>query len=620
MAQRFAIDGNFTQSFVGGVSLNAEACPSNNPDEYASLFYDLDTGTVCYITASTDFCYEFFFNNEATELIGKGGAAVFQALPPIQSFQFVGDGEFVEFGNPPNLSAPKESLTDTKFLMFDSSSVNAGDLLNYLIQRPESGSIKLSTTTEAVQINYTAQSITGSTGNNKVILGNTNNNPDFASSSFTVFTQTSDIPFINGERVCVEILGSGGGGSSTTYQTGSSEILTQLTNLKIIDFDSNVSVISDPITGELTLQFGTPATPILSLLSIPTSTSDGTGNTTFNTNRFSGPDLDGTPHDSTFVIDQNYRMEFTYTTASSNTFKSASILADVNGVETEILSTTSYGEGSAQIFNISNASSTHLNYFHSGSHSFKGKVTVVLEDGSLFTTSSAATAATINKGNPSLPGYSISYNLLGGSAYISNNGSNTTDIIIELGATGSANYDGTYGAIDNGWTRTSISPSSAILGITTTSTTDFNNAVANYNSNNKGTDTGTGATTVVMTSDKNVSRIASLRYGALAAGTFSNNISPTEAELLDILNWTNSGGTVDFQNTNPNNDNFTVSWTGDKFIYIIMDDAFTLDEINIGVLNQIGSFTTGTTTNYRFYVTTDIQAQAASPFNITLST
>jgi hypothetical protein len=149
MAQRFAIDGNFTQSFVGGVSLNAQACPSNNPDEFASLFYDLDTGTVCYITASTDFCYEFFFNNEATDVIGKGGPPVRQALPPIQSFQFVGDGDPVEVGNPQNLSAPKGSLTDTKFLMFDSSSANAGDLLNYLIQRPESGSIKLSTPTEA---------------------------------------------------------------------------------------------------------------------------------------------------------------------------------------------------------------------------------------------------------------------------------------------------------------------------------------------------------------------------------------------------------------------------------------------------------------------------------------
>ncbi len=130
MAQRFAIDGNFTQSFVGGVSLNAEACPSNNPDDFASLFYDLDTGTVCYITASTDFCYEFFFNNVDTTVISKGNAGL-QALPPVQSFQFVGDPEISEVGTT-NLSAPKGSLTDTKFLMFDSSSANAGDSSNWV--------------------------------------------------------------------------------------------------------------------------------------------------------------------------------------------------------------------------------------------------------------------------------------------------------------------------------------------------------------------------------------------------------------------------------------------------------------------------------------------------------
>jgi len=51
-----------------------------------------------------------------------------------------------------------------------------------------------------------------------------------------------------------------------------------------------------------------------------------------------------------------------------------------------------------------------------------------------------------------------------------------------------------------------------------------------------------------------------------------------------------------------------------------MDDAYTLSELFIGTQNQIGAFTTGTTTDYRFYVTTSPQAQAASPFNITLYT
>ena len=57
MAQRFSIDGNFTQSFVGTVKLNASACGVSQ-DNLASLYYDLDNGSVCYKTSSQDFCYE----------------------------------------------------------------------------------------------------------------------------------------------------------------------------------------------------------------------------------------------------------------------------------------------------------------------------------------------------------------------------------------------------------------------------------------------------------------------------------------------------------------------------------------------------------------------------------
>ena len=51
-----------------------------------------------------------------------------------------------------------------------------------------------------------------------------------------------------------------------------------------------------------------------------------------------------------------------------------------------------------------------------------------------------------------------------------------------------------------------------------------------------------------------------------------------------------------------------------------MDDAYTLTEINIGILNQIGAFTTSTVGGYRYYVTTNIQSETASPFDITLVT
>ena len=219
MAQRFAIDGNFTQSFVGTINLNAHACPSNNTDDFASLFYDLDTGTVCYITASTDFCYEFIFDNENTISLNKFSTQT-QALPPAQSFQFVR----TPINAAPlddDVSDPTSNVTLAKFIMFDSASANAGELKNYLLQNTQSGSLKLSTTTQAVQINYTAQIVTGSK-ENKIILGNSNAVPSASNPQFTLLTSTADSPFSQGERVCVEILTSGGGGgTSTTYQTGS---------------------------------------------------------------------------------------------------------------------------------------------------------------------------------------------------------------------------------------------------------------------------------------------------------------------------------------------------------------------------------------------------------------
>ena len=148
------------------------------------------------------------------------------------------------------------------------------------------------------------------------------------------------------------------------------------------------------------------------------------------------------------------------------------------------------------------------------------------------------------------------------------------------------------------------------MNITTTSTTDFVDIVANYTSSNKGTN-ALGNSTAQRTVDKNITRIASLRYAALPASVFTNYISPTENELLDILKWTNNGGVINFltrTSTQVNGQTFNITWTGGKYHYIIMDNAISLSQINVDGFGSIGAFTTGTTTNYRFYVTTGIQA------------
>jgi len=595
MAQRFAIDGNFTQSFVGTVKLNASACGTSDLENYASLYYDLNNGSVCYTTSSQDFCYEFIFDSNTTTLVGKSGTGV-KAFAETGKFQFVGTsgGE----GPAGTISYPKTNLNNTLYLLFNSESANGVNLYNYLLQNSSSGSLTLSTTTQEVQFNYYTQT----TDDDQIVIGSNTFTASLDSSSLTVLTQTSTTPFTDGERVCISVSSQGGGGTATTYQTGSGAI-TSLNNLKIIDYDSNVYVTSDPITGQLILQFGSPATPSITSFTVPTSTTSG--NDQFNTNRFSGPGS------GTYVIDDNYKMILQYTTASSNTFLSASVLGYREG-DFETLATSTETDGNIT-FNISDFSATDQAYFESGSQQiFKGAVHVRLEDGSDFTTQSAPVTVNLNKLNPDLPSYNLAYNTLDSNAYVSNTGDNDTDITVELGATGSVAYYGTYGADDDGWTRSSIFPdpnSPSNLTITETSTTNFANVVASYTSNGLGI-----PSSVNRSADKTVSRIVSLRYAAFPDGHFTGNI-PTESDLLDILDWTNNGGTVVFQtNTSSelNNYIFDLTWSGDKYLYVVIDDGITLTQIDNDGFGSIGAYTSGTTTNYKYYRSSTIQAGGAS--------
>lgn len=587
MAQRFAIDGNFTQSFVGTVKINASACGTSDLENFASLYYDLDNGSVCYTTSSQDFCYEYIFDTESLANYGKTG---------INCYARPGKFQFGASGSPIGRNtSPVTNVSFTKLLFFNSESVAGTDLYGYLTQNTNSGSITLSTTTQEVIFNYTSQY----TFDDQIILGSDYLSPfDNNDSTLTNLVATSNYPFAHNERVCVAV-SSQGGGSSTTYQTGSSMSPISLSNLKIVDFDSNVFVTSDPLTGQLTLQFGVPAKPSITSFTVPLTAQQGTDE--FNIDRFSGPGS------GVWVIDDNYKMILQYSTASTNTFLSASILGVREG-DYETLATSTETDGNIT-FNISDFSAADQAYFESGSHYFKGAVHVRLEDGSDFTTQSAAVNPTLVKVAPNLPNYNVTFDTLDSNAYVSNTGDNTNDVIIELGATGSVTFNGVYGTNDRGWTRDTISPNSTVLSITTTSTTNFTDSVATYTSNGLGT-----PASITRTSTKDISRIASLRYAALDDGHFSGNI-PTNADLLDLLNWTNNGGTIVFQtNTSDelNNYQFDLTWSGDKYLYVVMDDSITLTELNNDGFGSIGAYTTGTTTNFRYYRSTAIQSGGAS--------
>lgn len=584
MAQRFAIDGNFTQSFVGTVKLNASACGTSQ-DNLASLYYDLDNGSVCYTTSSQDFCYEYTFDTET--IYNYGGKTGINCYAKTGHFQFGASATPIGRN-----TSPVTGVSFTKLLFFNSESIAGTNLYGYLTQNTNSGSITLSTTTQEVVFNYTSQY----TFDDQIILGSDylidfDNND----STLTNLVATSNYPFVNNERVCVAVSSQGGGGTATTYQTGSDTTLTSLNNLKILDYDSNVYVTSDPITGQLTLQFGQPAFPTIT----------GATLANFDTNRFSGPD----PADSsTYVIDSSYNVRIQYTLDPTNTYLSCSLLGNYEG-DFETLAVLTQGDGDETFTVGSGLGSPYFNYFKSGSHQFKVALHVLLEDNSPYTATSNTISATLSKGNPSQVTFNLTYDTLNSNAYVSNTGDNDTAVSIELGATGSIDYNAVYGTSDNGWTRSSLLPdpsTPSTITLTQTGNPGTVNVYSNYTSNGLGT-----PSTKQMSDSKTFSRITSLRYGALPAGTFTSDLSPTNSELLDLIEWTNAGGTILFgTNTSGeiNGYEFDITWSGNAYHYIIMDDNITLSQINVDGFGSISAFTTGTTSNYRFYVTTGIQA------------
>jgi hypothetical protein len=77
---------------------------------------------------------------------------------------------------------------------------------------------------------------------------------------------TASLPRIESSHISASIISASEyfGVTKTKYQTGSTP-QEDLLNLKILDFDPNVFVFSDPVTGQLTLQFGQASLPTVTL-------------------------------------------------------------------------------------------------------------------------------------------------------------------------------------------------------------------------------------------------------------------------------------------------------------------------------------------------------------------
>jgi hypothetical protein len=331
-----------------------------------------------------------------------------------------------------------------------------------------------------------------------------------------------------------------------------------LTGIEVADFDSNTAVTFT--NGVLKFIFGTPTAPT----SVAASLSG------FATDRFN-------------KITDAYSVNGTwsnqgYTLVSASLFEGATLLAQVGSGTSLTYSTTT-----------------------SGSHTYTLQYTASSPlDNSIYTTSTTTTG-TLSKSNPASPTLSATPSVQLG--YTSNQ--------IEQGATGSITFTSSSANPSNSWNLTSVTtnvPSPYyVTGSATGSTSISITATANYAST--AGDNSPDLTTT-STATTTYTKIRSLRYGASTATSF------TATELENIGAWdTTLGGTIGTiakGTTTASGQSVTISWTGDKFHYIVFNSSLSnLTNITTGGFGVFGSFTVTTVGSYKVYKIGTLQAGGA---------
>jgi len=354
--------------------------------------------------------------------------------------------------------------------------------------------------------------------------------------------------------------------SSIRYDSGSG-VITGLNSIKINDFDDNVGVTFQD--AKLTLTFGSPVIPSIS-------------------NFFN----------SGFLTDRFNQVLDSYNTIGDwdnggYTFVEASILQG-----STVLSTTTTPGSTNLTLPQSTSGSQSYTLIYTGSSPL---------DGSEYRLSSTVTSS-LFKTLPDVPSMSATATVQLGGMFNQ----------IEQGSTGSIAFSSAYSS-SNGWDQVSITntPSSSPILVTGGGSTGITiQTVTAYESptgdNNPQLTTNTSSSIVF-------SKIRSVRYGASTATSF------TESELEDLGSWdTTLGGTIgtiDKGNTYPSGDTLTITWSGDKYQYIIYDsNRSDLTGIATSGFGVIGQFTKSTVGGYTVYRTNALQAGgsgASITYNLT---
>jgi hypothetical protein len=340
-----------------------------------------------------------------------------------------------------------------------------------------------------------------------------------------------------------------------SYVTNS---VQSLTGIEVADYSADVAVTF--VNGTLKFIFGTPLAPT----SVAASTSG------FETNRFNN-------------VTDNYSVNGTwnnqgYTLVSASLYEGATLLTEVGSGTSLTYSTTT-----------------------SGSHTYRLEYTASSPlDGTIYKTSTTTTG-TVSKSNPAAPTLTPTTTIQLG----------TTSNQIEQGATGSISFTSSSANPSNNWNLTSVTTNVAspyyVTGSATGSTSISITATANYASP---TGENVPDTTTTSTATTTYTKIRSLRYGASTATSF------TAGELENIGAWdTTLGGTIGTiakGTTTASGQSVTISWTGDKYHYIVFNSSLSnLTNITTGGFGVFGSFTLTTVGQYKVYKIGTLQAGGA---------
>ena len=365
--------------------------------------------------------------------------------------------------------------------------------------------------------------------------------------------------YINAEFISASAAASGFG-PAILYV--SSSVNTTLSEIEVADYDNNVAVTY--VNGRLKFIFGTPTAP-----SSPTASFNGT----FDTDRFNK------------VLD-------TYTLTGT---------ISVNGYT--LISASLYEGGLFLTSTGSNATQLIYNATTSGSHTYILQVTASSPLDNSLNYQTASLSGILSKSNPGSPTITTTTTVQLG----------TTSNQIEQGATGSITFTIASGSA-NSWihnfTNSNVTSPVFVTGSATGSASISISATSYYSSSGINGSDNNPALNITTNAATTYSKIRSLRSGASISSSFSLN------ELENLSNWDislgGSIGTISKGTTSPSGQSVTITWTGDKYHYIVFNSgSANLTNITTAGFGVLSSFTLSAVGSYKVYRSNTLQAGGA---------